>query len=394
LASNVDGLLLPILNIAVSLLVVRITSPALWGEFVQVMIVVQLGVHIMAWGNKEYLLRAFSLRPAQVAQQWQASLATRAVLLGAFVLVVMALGWPVQTSLLVIVWAVASLAHQAFDALIAYRRDFVYASLVEASGLLAMVTAIIAIGSGLSLDSLIAIFAVATLCKAVALWPRYERHAYGDRARGWSGRFDRGYFRAAFPFFLLGFSGMLQSRVDLYCVSLFLPRSEVGQYQVFINLLIYIQSIANFVLAPFIRTLYRLQRDATPRIAIRLFAFGLLLLPVALAAAYFVLTRLYQFEVSPLYMVAGAFFVAPIYLYLPIIYGLYRAEAQASVLQVNLLGIAANLLLNLTLLPRLGMLGTLLAAAAAQWLMLLSYLWLWRRLMSRHPKGNPARALP
>jgi len=389
LASNVDGLLLPVLNIAVSLLVVRITSPALWGEFVQVMIVVQLGVHILAWGNKEYLLRAFSLRPDQVAQQWQASLATRAVLLGAFVLVVIALGWPVHRSLLVIVWAVASLAHQAYDALIAYRRDFVYASLVESGGLIATVAAIITIGSGLSLDLLIAIFAAATLCKAVALWPRYERHAFGDRAKGWSGRFDRGYFRAAFPFFLLGFSGMLQSRVDLYCVSLFLPRSEVGQYQVFINLLIYIQSVANFVLAPFIRTLYRLQRDAIPTIAIRLFAFGLLLLPVALAAAYFVLTRLYHFEVPPFYMAAGAFFVAPIYLYLPIIYGLYRGGEQTNVLRVNLLGIVANLLLNLTLLPQLAMLGALIAAAAAQWLMLLSYLWLWRRL-----KGNPARALP
>ncbi|MEZ4768402.1 MAG: hypothetical protein R2844_08245 [Caldilineales bacterium] len=41
------------------------------------MIYVQLAAHIVGWGNKEYLLRAFSFSPAHISREWQTSLATR-----------------------------------------------------------------------------------------------------------------------------------------------------------------------------------------------------------------------------------------------------------------------------------------------------------------------------
>jgi O-antigen/teichoic acid export membrane protein len=365
-----------VLNSVVSLLVIRLTSPALWGEVVQALILVQLGAHVVAWGSKEYLLRAFSLNPAGLAREWQSSLMTRSLLVVPWCLLVLALPWPGERALLVVAWGLAAMLVQAFDPLVAYRRDFVYAGIVEAGVVLAAVAAILAIGPALELHAGIAILAGATLLRALFLVARYRRDVLGGRGpgAGWSGSLDRGYFVRAQSFFLLGFSGMLQSRVDLYCVSLLLPREEVAQYQVFSNLLTYVQALSAFTLAPFLRALYRLPLDAVPRIAARLLAFGLVLLGPALVSAHLVLAHLYGFHFPFAYFVTGALFVLPIYFYLPFIYALYRVDQQTTVLRINLLGVLAGGILALALVPSLGMLGGVAASAAAQWLMLVAYL--------------------
>ena len=81
IANSFNSLLVPVFGIVVSLLVVRLTSVELWGMFVEVMIWAQLAAMVVGWGNKEFLLRAFSRQPAQMAVRWQSSLVTRSALL-------------------------------------------------------------------------------------------------------------------------------------------------------------------------------------------------------------------------------------------------------------------------------------------------------------------------
>src|SRR5690242_878226 len=88
-ANSANSLLLPLLSPLFSLLVIRLASVSLWGDFVKVLIVAQLAAHVAGWGNKDYLLREFSRGPARVAAAWQSSLFTR---LGVFVLAALALG--------------------------------------------------------------------------------------------------------------------------------------------------------------------------------------------------------------------------------------------------------------------------------------------------------------
>jgi O-antigen/teichoic acid export membrane protein len=84
------------------------------------------------------------------------------------------------------------------------------------------------------------------------------------------------------------------------------------------------------------------------------------------------------------YLVAGALFALPIYLYLPFVYALYRAKQEASVLRVNVLGIVVILALSVAWLPTLGMLGGVIASAGAQWTMLAAYLWRSKVLKGRY----------
>jgi O-antigen/teichoic acid export membrane protein len=372
-AANSFNNLLPMLFAPViSFLVIRQTSAALWGTFVSVFITVQLGVHIAAWGNHEYLLREFSRSPAAVADAWQTVFRTRLpLILGTAG--VCALLYPDMAGW-VAVWVVAQALAQSCTVLITYKRDFAFSAGVELGGLVATMTAVLIWRADITPALLIQLFTLVALAKAAVLWFRFRTITWrGD------GRFHKQYFALAFTFFLLGFSGMLNSRIDLYAVNLFLSEKEVGTYQVFTSFLIYLQSLAAFMLLPFVKTIYRLQYATIRKISRSLFGIGLLIVPPAMVVLYFLLTALYGLDLPPAFYVVGGLGVLPIFYFLPIIYALYRVNKQTTILQINLLGILLALLLNLLLLPVWGLMGAVISTAVIKWLVLLIYIWQGKR---------------
>jgi len=368
----------------VSLLVIRLASAELWGQFVNVMLIVQLGVHIVAWGNKEYLLRAFSLKPSQLSREWQISLFTRSILLVGLCLLIGILFPPAQVPA-IILWALGLVLTQTHEVLILYRKDFIFAALVEAVGLVVLVTCVLWLGQNLSLNHLLLLFAATTLVKGLSFLIRFRKDTLPRTGSGVNlgGSFEIHYFTWAFTFFLLGFSGMLNSRIDLYTVNYFLPKSEVGHYQVFSNFMIYVQSISAFILMPFAKNVYRLQYNTISKISVRLFLFGLAILLPSLVAIHLILTYLYQFSLPTIFFIAGGLSILPIYFYLPIIYALYKRDLQTTVLKINIFGIGGSLILNIILLPRLGMVGAVITIAVMKWLALGIYLACGRTIRTR-----------
>ncbi len=367
--------LAPLFSPVLSLLVVRLASAEVWGEFVTFLIVVQFGAHIVGWGNQEYLLREFSRAPARLSALWQTSLWTRALLLAMFWVALAAWFGPGRLFWLW-VWSAALGLAQSHKVLVNYDRAFGFALLVDVSGVALTVAAVFVRRAPPTADFLIALFAMVTWLQGLALLWRFR----GQTLSRPGGGFDPRYFRLAFPFFLLGFSGLLQSRADLYVVNYFLPRAEVAQYQVFVNFVLYLQALANVVLLPFVRSLYRLGTSAIPKVSVRLTLLGLALLPPSLLTIYYLLAMLYGFHFPLAMWISGGLLVLPVYAYLPVVYALYKANRAMTVLWINLGGSAISLLAGAGLLPLLGMTGAAMAAALAQWAMLALYLWLARRL--------------
>ena len=390
-ANAVNSLLVPVFNIGIAYLVIQFGSLALWGGFVNWLVVVGLGAHGVAWGNKEFLLRSFSRNPGHIAVEWQRSLKSRALLFGLLCLVLLLLAESPEQGGLLILWALGLALVQSLEVFVVYRKDFLFAALVEATLMTTLSGIILTLSEGISVNRLILLFGLTQLIKAALYLTRYRtlttRLANAPTAT--SDFSPLTYFRLALPFFLLGFSGMLHSRIDLYAVNIFLTRQDVGQYQVFINLMIYLQSVSLFVLLPFVKSIYRLNHQAIEKMALRLFGLGLLLLIPGLGGAHLLLTQVYQFSLPFYFLLVGGLFVLPIYLYLPIIYALYGAQRETAVLKINLLAAGLNLVLNLLLLPSVGMIGAIIASAIAQWVTLGAYL-----AQNRILKGEHAPLLP
>jgi len=384
LGNSAHQLIVMLLGPLVSFLVIRQAGLAHWGAFVTVLISVQLAGHTLSWGNKEYLLRAFAREPATMAATWQDTFQTRALL---FLPLwgVLALLLPPALAGWLFLWLLGLLLYQSHDVLVVYRQAFGFAAAVELAAVGLLVAGVLWWGEGITTVRLTALFALVFLAKGIAFAGRFYRDTglfpgIRQQADGQKGKLNLHYFGLAFPFFLLSFSGMVQSRIDLYVVDYFLPATDVGRYQVFINLLIYLQAAANFILLPFVKTIYRLEYAVIARLGRRLAALGAVLLPPALALVYLVLRYLYQIELSLSYYLWGALFVWPLFFYLPIIYALYQKNRQNVVIGVNLAGITVNLALDLWLLPRVGLVGVVASAAVVKWLVLLFYWWSGRRL--------------
>jgi O-antigen/teichoic acid export membrane protein len=365
----INALLLPLLSPLVSLLVIRLASAELWGSFVQFLLLIQLAAHVLVWGNKEYLLREFSRQPARIRPLWQSNLLTRALLIAGLAPLLLALGIPPGRAALLTLWALAATIDQAHEVLVVYHKAFVGQMLVDLGGLGLLLAGVLWRGAGIGLDGLIGLFALVELAKAGALLLWLRPLALRRAAL----RIDPAYFRLALPFFLLGLSGMLQSRIDQYCVNLWLGRREIAHYQVFTNFLLYLQALAAIGLAPFLKGMYRLRAGVLLGLSLRLLLGGLALIGPAMGALALILARLYHVDLPFGTLLIGGLSVLPIYYYLPIIYALYRAGRQTAVLRINVLGIAANLLFSLLLLPTWRMDGALAANVIAQLAMLLAY---------------------
>lgn len=386
---SLNGLLSPVLNALISLLVIRLASVTVWGTFVQILLVVQLAAAVLNWGNKEYLLRAFSRRPGELASLWQTAFFTRWLLYLGFMGFIALWGWPLFWLWLIWLWGAGLMVAQSFEVMVLYRRAFVFALLVELSTTLLLLAGVLALGSRLTAGELLALFALAQMGKAAMFLFRFRAQVLPRL----NGRFDPAYFTLAFPFLLLGLSGMLQSRIDLYSVSYFMEQSELGQYQVLTGFLLYIQALANFILLPFVKAVYRLETAVIHKISWRLFGLGLLVVPPGVALIGWLLRHLYQFDLPPLLLVVGGLHVLPIFFTLPIIYALYKADLQRQVLYVNLVNVGLNLGLNILWIPRWGLLGALLSTALTSWLTLIFYGYRGRQLLNLERNGTQTGAV-
>lgn len=105
---------------------------------------------------------------------------------------------------------------------------------------------------------------------------------------------------------------MLASRIDLYAVNYALTEKDVAQYQVFINLMLYLQAMSAFIVMPFLKNLYRMGDATFRKLSFRLFMLGIALVIPALVVVHRLLILLYDIHFSPGFIVLGGLFVIPV----------------------------------------------------------------------------------
>lgn len=368
-ANSAHNLLLPILNIFISLLVIRFASNELWGEFVYILILVNFTTHILRWGNKDYLMREFSFNPASMAELWQKSLLSRLPLLILFTPGVFFLNLTTEIKPVLILWVFFTFIFQSFDVVIIFKHRFKTALFLEIITLSALIICIVIFRNNLSRNLLIFLFTFQFFVKMLVLGYVFRK----DLFKNYSGRFELSFLMKALPFFMVGFSGMLISRMDLYCVAYFLPDNEVGQYQVFINLLLYLQGISAIIITPFIKFIYRLPAKTIRKILFLMATVGIVINIPAIAAVYFVVSYYYRFVFSTDMFIIAYLFIIPVYFYIIKVQLLFRNHQQKIVVFQCLFYGAINLILNVFLIPLWGIKGALISSMIVQWLLFLSY---------------------
>ena len=346
----------------VSLVAVRTAGIEAWGAFVGAMVLVHLCAQIADFGSRDALVRAFAGDPAGVRRSWRTAFSARAPLLLLGPLVFLASGNDLWTAGLLCGWMTGLFVSRLHDGVVAFRRAFGFALWVEVAVVALTLAAVMGAGSSLSVTGLLAVFTVAAWVRALAVTARFDVLRPGP---GWHWSSSRD-LRRSWPFFGLGFSGAVQSRVDLYVVAALLPAPVLGTYQVLTGFVLLVQSLSGALLGPIVPALYRLGRPGVLRGARRLAAAGLVGSSAGALGAWVAMTRLYHLEVQPAAIVVAWLAMLPVYAYSPLVHLAFREGDERIVLASNVAGIAVAGGGTMLLAPALGIVGAMAAAAAAQ----------------------------
>lgn len=354
----------PIGGLLVPWLVVRQSGLGIWGDVQTPLIWFQLIVHITSWGSKEFLLKLFAADPSKQGKLLGNSIATRGVLL-----VLATIVWlvdPRTTSIALIAAVVLLFLNSSLEPVIVWHKRFKQATVADLFGLLAQAAFLFGAAS-LNVEAVFISICLNQSVRAVLLIGLNWSVLSWEQPMNWNFRV---HILSALPFFLIGFSGLLASRIDLYTANALLDRAEVGRYQIVASLFIQFQALAALVVAPLTKDLFRLNLTSVSRYTRRMRIWALAgLLPMC-TIAWAVFTFLFKFELCWGVYAAACALVWPVFAYVPMMNQLYKHHRERSVMWANFAAAALTCGLTLVLLPKLGIPGGLLAAAAGQWLML------------------------
>lgn len=357
--------LIPAFNVLVSMLVVRLYSENVWGSFVGEYLWVSLVATVLTWGSKEYLLRIFSQKPTQMAQNWQVAWTARMMLLP-FVWLFFLLKYQDFTfSLELFAWTLGLFLFQSYEAIILYEKDFGKIVAVEMLGFLLTFCSIILWGKGLNAANLRLIFIVSNALKALILFFLYKKK-YPIQ---WRTERTSDFLNNCFPFLLIGMSGLLNSRADTYMASAYLAEKDLGRYQILMNLVIYVQSISTWLLTPFIKNIYRLPQKSFQKLVFRFTLLGIGIALLCLPLFWIAFHYCYLFDWKTMDYIGMFLLCLPIYGTLPLIYRMYKMGQEKKVMYLNFGGTGILVLFCSFMMPYYGIAGGLWSAVATQWLL-------------------------
>ena len=371
--SGVSNLSISLSNLLISYLVIFITSPEFWGSFVYVIITFDIAFNVISWGNRPYLIREYSLYPKDISKRWQDSFLYRTILLLIFIVIILLLGYSPQITSSLIIWEIARFIYQSLDAMIQYYRDFPCSIFIEFTILARIIIPVLMLIVDLYLSKVHIIYIISVGCKVINDLLYYRKTILKKFKIDFNIKNIVDYYGTSFPFLLLTFSGMLQTRMDLYIVAVFLSKAEVGKYQVLVGFLIFSQYIGSLFLSPFARNIFRLSRKALNKLEKIYISTGVLTTLILTALIYLILQYLYKLEFTALTFILSYFYILPSYFYALRNYQLGKVNKQKTAAIYAFSGSFVNLIFSFALVPVLNIDGALLSGVIAKIFLTLIY---------------------
>lgn len=327
--------ILPMLStLLLSLLIVKWFSISVWGNIVTLLVVQQIANGILSWGNKEYLQLELATNPTAFSAHFSQLFLERLVLFALIVTGIYFSGLLDKAyfiSFMLIV--LARFVNQSFDILIIKERRFLMMLFIDFILLIIQVSCLFFIKQKeiVSLSDLLTLFWLPLLLKGFLLFGIFRKSIQKKP-------FQKLLLRNAFFFGMLGLSGLIHSKVDVFVVSKLLDLENLGKYQIIMSFLWCIQSVSMFISGPFVHNFYRLDEKAQVNSSKLLKTIGFIIVPVTVAFVILILHFAFGIEVNLSISVASLVFSMASFIYLPWIFQINQRKAEHRVLIINIVG--------------------------------------------------------
>lgn len=353
-------------QLLLSLIIIKKHDAALWGSYVELLLWVNIPALILYFGNKSYLLKAFSDHPQAVYQTWFTSLLSRGVLLIAAILVVIWIPLFQTHLLLIIAWIFLLYYNQSFESLIIHDRDFklnIYTELARNS---LLIIGVLACTSLLDLHLLLLLVLGASFLKAFV----YSIY-YFKKFDALKFTIDSKLLLALFPFFIPMFLGTIRTKTDAYYGTLFFTKEDLSKYQIFISLMTLIQLGATYTINPYLKNFYRAKQYIVTKLEKQSTLLGLAVGIAFIPLLYVLVHYLYDFHFS-LWSYAYAFlFVITVFIHILLISEFYKYNKQMTIAYMTAFVACIQILIGYFLIRDYHIEGALGTKVLGQWLIII-----------------------
>lgn len=368
LLNGFRSILSPVLGILFSYTIVTFFSKELWGDFVDYLLFFLIVSLISNWGSKTFLMRAFSQNPKNIVTDWQALFMARLPICMLCVISVFFF-FEFHLALFMIIWVVSAFVYHSFFSIIFYNREYEKMIAVEMLSFLALLFLVYLQRENLSSFVLVQSYAIHVFVKAllaIIFYPLFFNFR--------SFRINSKLLWVSFPFFLLGISGFLQSKIDIYAYSFYYDGKPLGEYQIISGFFIFSQSMVMLLIFPYVKNIYRMSTKSIDIIRKNSAIYGFALNSIVVVSIYFALL-LFDIKLSIIQVILGFMIGYPCYIYTLDILLLFKTHKEYFVIKISIICLSINFLVSVLLLHLdYNITGTLAGNAAAQIVALYCYL--------------------
>lgn len=364
----------PALNFLTLSIGIKFLGKENWGAFISLSLWIYFLAFILKWSGQNYMIKEFSKRPSKIVEMFYSNFIERSILLllgtGLF------FAFPVKVAFPSIVLLLLTHIYNSFDALIIYYQKLGLQFLAELTGFGIIISGLFLM-KAFDLERILYLFSVAVLVKIVVVLFQI-RLPFTKMSL----RISLRNLIKTFPFFLIGFSGWLASKIDIYVVNYFFTKEKLAEYQLLITSFLMLQSFSGYLIVPFYKHLFRLSKKTIQKIKVKMQLLALPFIAVFTSAIWILLEKFIHLNFSFLFYLIGALSTIPSFFYAIDVLQLYRKDKEQIIVKISFVCIGINLVLMIILIPMFGIFGVLLSVFVLQWL----YLFIVKKALKMEPK--------
>ncbi|WP_420571733.1 lipopolysaccharide biosynthesis protein [Kordia sp.] len=363
--NTIQGFASPAFNFLIVVFGVKFFGKSDWASLINVMIWVFFVSFLFGWGNREHLLRKYSEVPAKMYHAFFSNFLSRCLLLPFSFLLL--LFFPTAIAFWAIVLVILTFTYSSLNTLVVYHQKFAAQLIAEFLGF-AIIFGSIIYHESFNLETFLQLYTIAFFVKLIVL--SLQLNFWKEP---FSAKISIEEFKTGLPFFILGLSGWLISKTDIYVVDIYLEKSQLAEYQLLITAFLMLQALAAYITIPFTKHVYRASEEVVQKIKYKLYAISLPLTILGGFAVWFIMEYFVELGFTYEYYVVGSSIALPCYFYTLNIMELMKNHQERTIIYISFLVIFVSISLILLLIETYEILGVLISVASAQWVVLLAY---------------------
>ncbi|MCH2195269.1 hypothetical protein [Kordia sp.] len=363
--NTIQGYANPAFNFLIVVFGIKIFGKEAWAELINVMIWVFFISFVFGWGNRDHLLRTYSENPSKMYHAFFSNLLSRCMLLP--FATVFFFFFPTTIAAWAIVLIYLLFLYNSLSTLVVYHQNFGAQLLAEVIGFGIIFGSIFYLET-FDLSSFLQIYVVATFCKLLVL--SLQLNFWKE---SFSVKISFQEFKLGLPFFILGLSGWLVSKTDIYMVDFYLKKSQLAEYQLLITAFLMLQALAAYITIPFTKHIYRLSNEVVQKIKYKLYAVSIPLTIIGGFAIWFVMEYFVKLGFSYEYYIVGTSIALPCYFYTLNVMELMKNHQERTIIYISFFAFFISVSLIVLLIETYEIFGVLLSVSITQWLVLLTF---------------------